>query len=157
MSAPSITTLVVLVVKQDSSSACLHRKFRIVHGPSYYSRLTCKKNWFLSLVLYVLSFFSFTSGKATKNSQFGNVTSSFIFTEVTCVGTEQSLLDCTGDCNTNCGQAEAAGVICQGLLHSFNLHFVIVQLGLGHSLTLKSLSITNTHHQYKLFEGFRAS
>merc|ERR1719320_1058902 len=58
---------------------------------------------------------SFTSGKATKNSQFGNVTSSFIFTEVTCVGTEQSLLDCTGDCNTNCGQAEAAGVICQVL------------------------------------------
>jgi len=58
---------------------------------------------------------SFTNGLATKNSFFGDVSSNFTLTDVTCVGSEISLLNCTGACSTDCGPKDGAGVICQVL------------------------------------------
>merc|ERR1711892_1621273 len=56
---------------------------------------------------------SYTSGKATIGSSFGNVSPNFIFTDVSCSGEESSLLDCEGVCEPSCGPGEAAGARCQ--------------------------------------------
>ena len=57
--------------------------------------------------------FRYSSGVAG-SIYFGAVSEDFIFDDVNCNGTEQSLLDCPGACDHDCGSSEGASVICQG-------------------------------------------
>ena len=54
------------------------------------------------------------AGRATIESQFGNVQDKFSYDNVDCYGTEDALDDCThlNEDEENCGGGEAAGVIC---------------------------------------------
>jgi hypothetical protein len=54
---------------------------------------------------------------ALTDAQFAEGTSPVLITSQNCLGTEESLTDCTnlGDDTGSCGRFEDAGIVCQGM------------------------------------------
>ena len=67
----------------------------------------------------------YLEGTPTHNGHFGGATSSYVMDDVTCTGKEDDLFECRYNPRDDCGQSEAAGVICDGFLgKSGGFHYV---------------------------------
>jgi len=62
--------------------------------------------------LVVCRMLGFPNGTFTKESFFGNVSQDFVMDNVRCNGSEKDIRDCPHKTRSDCGEHEAAGVIC---------------------------------------------
>ena len=65
-----------------------------------------------SIYMGMYRMLGYHSGKPTSDSHFGKVTEDFGMDEVSCTGSEASILDCAYEKVHDCGEDEGAGVIC---------------------------------------------
>ena len=77
------------------------------------NRPVCDQGWDDEDARVVCRMLGYESGEAVSGSQYGEVRSSFLMTDVSCDGTEEDLLSCGHSLQPDCEPAQAAGVICR--------------------------------------------
>ena len=77
------------------------------------NRPVCDQGWDDVDAGVLCRMLGFGSGEATTGSHFGEVTTSFIMTDVRCAGDEETILDCPHSLLVSCSPDQAAGVVCR--------------------------------------------
>eukprot|EP00092_Neocalanus_flemingeri_P017447 GFUD01018873.1.p1 GENE.GFUD01018873.1~~GFUD01018873.1.p1 ORF type:complete len:621 (+),score=132.83 GFUD01018873.1:14-1876(+) len=73
----------------------------------------CDDGWGTNDAAVACRMLGYPFGAPTTRSRFGSVPEEFIFDDVNCDGSEETLFDCSYTSIDNCGSSEGAGVICQ--------------------------------------------
>ena len=76
-------------------------------------RPVCDQGWDDRDAGVVCRMLGWESGVAVAGSEYGEVTTAFLMTEVSCEGTEDNLLSCPHSLLVDCEPGQAAGVLCR--------------------------------------------
>merc|ERR1719233_2139770 len=85
----------------------------VTNSEGIYGPICDDERWNVKAATIVCKELGFNRGAAITNSYFGYIDSRYAMDDVECSGSEKSILQCRHETSNNCGNDEAAGVLCE--------------------------------------------